>query len=98
MKLFGTDALATFKLRHPLSRNAIDNWINITSKAKWKNIEDLRTDFKTVDYIPSRSVYCFNIKGNHFRLIAKIRFNRGAVTVNEIFTHAEYDRWNQKRQ
>lgn len=91
------DALAAFKLRHPLSRKAINHWINAIQRANWKDIEDLRADFSTVDYIPFRNVYCFNIKGNHFRLIAKIGFNKGTVLVDEIFTHAEYDKWNQKR-
>lgn len=97
MKIFDYETLEAFKLKHPLSRNAINQWINITSKAKWKNIEDIRADFSSVDYIPFRDFYCFNISGNNYRLIAVVLYKTGIVKVNEIFTHAEYDKWNKKR-
>jgi mRNA interferase HigB len=33
----------------------------------------------------------FNIKGNHFRLIAEINYTTGRVFIRHVLTHAEYD-------
>ncbi len=97
MKLFGREKINEFKRKHPLSRKAIDAWIKVTKSARWTNIEDIRSDFKTVDYISSKGVYCFDIKGNNYRIVVTVTFVKGAVFVNEIFTHSEYDKWNQKK-
>jgi len=37
----------------------------------------------------------FNIKGNAYRLVAAIHYNRQKVYIRHVFTHAEYDRWNK---
>ncbi len=34
----------------------------------------------------------FNIKGNHYRLIVKIRYKTGTIFIRFIGTHADYDR------
>ncbi len=34
----------------------------------------------------------FNIKGNAYRLITAIHYNRGIIYVREVLTHAEYNR------
>nr|WP_309730775.1 type II toxin-antitoxin system HigB family toxin [Chamaesiphon sp. OTE_75_metabat_556] len=34
----------------------------------------------------------FNIKGNHYRLIAQINYRSGTIFVRNILTHAEYDK------
>jgi mRNA-degrading endonuclease HigB of HigAB toxin-antitoxin module len=33
------------------------------------------------------------VKGNSYRLVALIGFNRGIVSVQRIGTHAEYNTW-----
>lgn len=34
----------------------------------------------------------FNIKGNKYRLIVKIRYDKQRMFIRNIFTHAEYDK------
>ena len=34
----------------------------------------------------------FNIKGNHYRLVAEINYNTGTVFIRFVGTHAEYDK------
>lgn len=33
-----------------------------------------------------------NIKGNHYRLIGEINYRSGTIFVQDILTHAEYDK------
>ncbi|RJF99482.1 type II toxin-antitoxin system HigB family toxin [Noviherbaspirillum saxi] len=37
----------------------------------------------------------FDVSGNNFRVIAVIHYNRQKLYIREVFTHAEYDRWNK---
>lgn len=39
-----------------------------------------------------RSVFVFNIAGNHFRLIAAVHFNTGRVFLLDFLSHAEYSK------
>ena len=67
-------------------------WLKITEKASWKSLADVRQSFNSADVV---GVYTFfNIKGNTYRLITAIHYNRKKVFIREVFTHAEYDRWN----
>jgi mRNA interferase HigB len=36
----------------------------------------------------------FNLKGNKYRLLARMAYKSGIVRVQKIGTHAEYDKWN----
>lgn len=44
---------------------------------------------------PDEVLTVFNVCGNHYRLIARIRYDYGLVNVRCVLTHAEYDagRW-----
>jgi mRNA interferase HigB len=39
----------------------------------------------------------FNIKGNDYRLIVDILYDKGIIYIKDLLTHAEYDRgaWKQ---
>lgn len=97
MQFLGSKIIEDFKKVQPQSRNALKIWQDTSKSANWQNIEEVRRQFKSVDYLPFREQYCFEIKGNKFRLIASINFSEGSITVHEILTHSKYDRWNKKR-
>jgi mRNA interferase HigB len=40
----------------------------------------------------------FDVAGNHFRIITVIHDNRQKLYIREVFTHAEYDHWNQAQK
>ncbi|WP_281261358.1 type II toxin-antitoxin system HigB family toxin [Chamaesiphon polymorphus] len=49
----------------------------------------LREAYPSADLVGIYTV--FNIKGNHYRLIAEINYRSGTIFVRDILTHAEYD-------
>jgi mRNA interferase HigB len=51
----------------------------------------------TVKVESGNTVFVFDIKGNDFRLIAAIHFDRRKVFVLAVLTHKEYDkeRWKE---
>ncbi|MDR3271859.1 MAG: type II toxin-antitoxin system HigB family toxin [Flavobacteriaceae bacterium] len=73
------------------AKTALDNWYKITKAAKWKNLQDIKQSFNSVDYVGNQR-YIFNIKGNNYRLVGKILFVHQILYIRFIGTHEEYDK------
>jgi len=72
------------------SRVALERLYDITEKADWKNLSEIKRDFPTTDYIGNQH-YVFNIKGNNYRLVVVIKFTIGYIFVRFVGTHKQYD-------
>src|ERR1022692_4215784 len=81
-------AIVEAALRFPDAGAALDNWYRITRRALWRHLADTRTDFSHADPVGDLTV--FNIKGNRYRLIARIIYVTQKVFVRRILTPAEY--------
>lgn len=79
------------KLGREDSRAALERWYDIAENAEWKNLNDIKTDFPSADYVGNQH-YVFNIKGNNYRLVVVIKFMMGYVFIRFVDTHAEYDK------
>jgi mRNA interferase HigB len=44
------------------------------------------------------TVTVFNIAGNKYRLVVSMRYDLQIVFVLHVFTHKEYDEWNEGRR
>lgn len=77
--------------RHPAAAEALNRWYEIVSSADWSNFNMMKSTFGHVD-TAGNDRYIFNIKGNDFRLVAMIFFDKRTVYIRFIGTHAEYDR------
>ncbi len=82
--------------KYPDARTALKSWYKIMSGMQFSNFAELKQVFKTADSIGR--VVVFNIKGNHYRLIAAIHYNIKIVYILEVMTHVEYDKnkWKDK--
>jgi len=70
---------------------ALNEWFIKTKASDWSNLADVKNTFNSVDYVGNDN-YVFNIKGNQYRLIARIIFPVRTVFIRLICTHAEYDK------
>lgn len=77
--------------RHAEVKEALNAWYAIVDSSDWTNYHEMKRAFGSVDAV-GNDRYVFNIKGNKFRLIAMIFFNRRTVYIRFIGTHPEYDR------
>lgn len=80
---------------HEDSRVALERWHDITEKAEWKSLSDIKVDFPATDYVGNQH-YVFNIKGNNYRLIVVIKFTIGYIYIRFVGTHQEYDKIDSK--
>ncbi len=92
MKIHGKRILDDFKRRHADARPHIDEWVCEVEEAKWQSPHDIKARYVTAKILADRRVV-FKLKGNDYRLDAKISYKNQVVLVVRIGTHAEYDNW-----
>jgi len=90
MVIIAKSAITIFAEKHPESSEALERWYEFVLRADWGSWSDIKADFASADYV-GFDRYVFNIKGNHFRLVALIHFSVRTVYVRFIGTHKQYN-------
>ena len=91
MIIYGKEKLEVFVIKHAIAKKAIDRWLQIVKKSTFRDLNDLKNIFQSVDYIGNER-YVFNLKGNDYRMITVIAFIGNAIVIRWVGTHAEYDK------
>ncbi|WP_114782879.1 type II toxin-antitoxin system HigB family toxin [Botryobacter ruber] len=91
MNVISIRALQRFYEKHAGAKQALLLWYKTASKATWKDMNDLWMDYPAADLVGDSRVI-FNIKGNHYRLVARVSFKYKNVLIKFVGTHAEYDK------
>ncbi len=91
MVIIKKSTLTVFGLIHPDVYQPLMDWYEIAKEADWGSFRDIKQTFNSVDYV-GNDHFVFNIKGNKYRLIAMIFFDKRTVFVRFIGTHSEYDK------
>lgn len=68
-------------------------WEHRVKAADWQTFNDIKKDFGDADQVGDERVV-FNIRGNHYRLIAIVKIRNHRVYVRWIGTHKAYDKIN----
>jgi mRNA interferase HigB len=75
----------------PAVKAALDAWFDEARKAKWRNAADLKRSYATASIVTAERIV-FNVKGNSYRLVVAVDFEKSIVWIKWIGTHKEYDR------
>lgn len=75
----------------PAVKAALDAWFDEVRRAHWRNMAEVRRSYATASVVNAERVV-FNIKGNGYRLVAAIDFERPMVWIKWIGSHRDYDR------
>lgn len=75
----------------PALKAALDAWFDEVRKARWKNAAEVKRLYATASIVSSDRIV-FNIKGNSYRLVVSVDFEKGIVWIKWIGTHEAYDR------
>lgn len=70
-------------------------WYKTARKANWQNLAELKQVYSSADLVGRYVV--FNIRGNKYRLIARIVYRSQTLFVVAVMTHEEYDlgKWKE---
>lgn len=70
---------------------ALDAWFDEVRKARWTSTADVKRHYATASIVSADRIV-FNIKGNAYRLVTSVDFEKGIVWIKWIGTHRNYDR------
>lgn len=70
---------------------ALDAWFDEVKKARWSNAADVKRSYATASIVSADRVV-FNIKGNDYRLVVAVDFEKSIVWIKWIGTHRDYDK------
>jgi mRNA interferase HigB len=76
---------------HRALKSAFDLWFAEAKNAAWNTSADVKRRYATASIVGADRVV-FNIKGNGYRLVVAIDYEKGIVWIKWIGTHAEYDK------
>lgn len=91
MRIIALSRLRDYWRKHPQAEKPLRNWYAEASRANWKTPADIKAAHRNASFLAGNRVV-FNIKGNDYRLIVAVHYNRGRMFIRFVGTHEEYDR------
>ena len=99
MRVISLKPLREFWQRHPDAEEPLRLWYKTTTNATWSNLQDVRRTYRHADGVKTGggALTVFNIGGNKYRLVARIRYDYQLINVRALMTHHEYDegKWKE---
>lgn len=99
MRAISLKPLREFWDEHPDAEGPLRQWYKTATHALWNNLADVRRTYPHADGVATKTgpLTVFNIGGNKYRLIARIRYDYQLVNVRHVLTHDEYDagKWKE---
>lgn len=88
-----------FWQRYPDAERPLRLWYETALDATWSSLADARQAYPHADGVktPSGMLTVFNIGGNKYRLVARIRYDYQLINVRAVMPHQEYDegKWKE---
>ena len=91
MNIHNRGTILKFWKRHGDSKRSLELWYNDVRSKNWAKPNDVIADYGSADIIGNDRIV-FNIKGNKYRLVASINYQKGWLFIKFIGTHAEYNK------
>jgi len=91
MHVVSIKKLKVYFLKEDNAKVALQDWYKRASKAQWNSFADLKNTFNSADNVGNNR-YVFNIKGNHYRIVAIVLFQVGRIYVRWVGNHKVYNR------
>lgn len=90
-RIIAKRTIREFWQKYPESKDYLETWYDTVRGAEWKGPNEIRRFYATVSILKNSRVV-FNIKGNDFRLVAKINYEKQWLFIRFIGTHKDYNK------
>lgn len=90
MRVISKRALREFWKSEANAKQPLEDWYRSVKNADWETFADIRETFRHADVF--RDCVIFDVGGNKYRLIAKVRYRRKKVFIRFILRHSDYNR------
>lgn len=91
VRIIALNRLPAFWQQHAQADLPLRNWYAEASRANWTTPAQIKAAHRNASFLANRRVV-FNLKGNDFRLVVAVHYNRGLMFVRFVGTHSQYDR------
>jgi len=95
MRIIARSALRTFCEKHTDAETPLKTWFGEVKKAQWKSFNQLKAQFGNASVVGNDRVV-FNIKGNDYRLVAALDYEKQILWIRFVGTHKAYDKIDAK--
>ena len=96
MVIISKAKIISFYEIEPNAKEPLLQWYNIVLLASWQNFHDIKNTFNSVDSV-GNDRYVFNIRGNKYRIVAMIHFDKRTIYLRFVGTHKQYDKIDCKK-
>lgn len=90
-RVFAKSTLREFWERYPDAEQYLKTWFDTAMNSDWKSPSDVKQTYANASILKEGRIV-FNIKGNSYRLVVKINFEKQWIFIRLIGSHKEYDR------
>ena len=90
-RIFAKSTLRQFWEKKPDSEQYLKTWYDTAMNSKWDGPNSVKQTYANASILKNSRIV-FNIKGNSYRLIVKINFEKQWIFIRFIGTHTEYDK------
>ena len=91
MRIIAIGTLKAFWARHPQAETPLRAWYAEASRANWSTPAQIKAAHRDASFIGNNRVI-FNIKGNDYRLVVAVHYDRYRMFIRFVGTHREYDK------
>ena len=95
MNIISLKRIREFSFTHRDAGPSLMAWYKTAKKCNWQSLAELRKVYPSADSVGRYTV--FNIRGNKYRLIARIVYRSQTLFVVAVMTHEEYNlgKWKE---
>ena len=90
MRIIALGTLRDFWVKDPDALEPLAAWHAIASRVRWTSPADIKAAYRNASFIAGNRVV-FNIKGNDYRLVVAMHYNRQIACIRFVGTHRLYD-------
>jgi mRNA interferase HigB len=93
IRIIAKRTIVEFYKKYPDAKVYLETWYDTVRQAEWENPQQIKDFYATVSILKGSRVV-FNLKGNTYRLVTKINYQKHWLYIRFIGTHKEYDKIN----
>ena len=91
MRGIAISTLRAFWSKHSDAQTPLMAWYALASRSQWRSPSDIKEAYRNASFTANNRVV-FNIKGNDYRLVVLVRYDKGLLFVKFVGKHAQYDK------
>ena len=91
MRIIAISTLRAFWTKQADAQTPLKAWYALASRSEWRSPSDIKAAYRNASFTANNRVI-FNIKGNDYRLVVLVRYDKGLLFVKFVCTHAQYDK------